>query len=582
VNFSNTMNIKNLVIRIFLLFLLLVSFTANAVDIQVKVDRTQIELNETFTLIFESSESPDDDPDFSPLKKDFQILNKSTSSNISIVNGEYTRSQKWIVLLKALHEGTITIPAISFGDDTSPGYQITITQPKKSSASRDESFISELEISNTSAFPQQQVIVTQRLLSSSNINAYEFSPLKTSGVDVITEKLGEIKQYQTNSGGTPYLVLEQSFVIYPQTSGTLTIEPSVASARIALQNNRGNRSTFDPFRSNTKTLRRSSDKKEISVKAMPDSFKGKHWLAAKEVQLVEEFPESTIFKVGEPITRTILLLADGQNSSQLPEIITASVNGLKQYPDKPLLQNNTNEDGITGAQQIKIAIIPSAAGSYTLPEISIPWWNIESNTLEYAKIKPRTFTVSNSENSRMPDTGTSPSSKINEIGKADEKPTVTSIDKTTYTPDNSLPWKITSFLLATGLLISLFLLLKRNKTKALTVESTHKKSTSLNSALKSIKTACENSNEKAAKDALLQWAGVLFINQHVHSLGDISTRVDKDLAEKIEALNLYLYSRKTDSWKCSELFELCQKFTDNYMARFNDSNNEEHLENLYK
>lgn len=292
---------KKLYIYLLTLFTCLLTFTANAAEITVRVDRTHIELNETFILVFEASENPDDDPDFSPLEKDFQVLRKSSSSNISIINGEYKKAKRWNVSLLALREGTITIPPISFGNDLSPQYQITIKAVKESAGKEGEEFISELEISTDTAYPQSQIIITQRLLSSRNINGYEFSNLKLKGIEVAKEPLGEVKQFQTKRGDTPYLVLEQSYAIYPQTAGTLTIEPSVATARLSI----GNRSNRDPFRSNTKTLRRASAKKIITVKPIPVSFKGKHWLPAKEVQLVEEFPENTDFKNGEPITRTL-------------------------------------------------------------------------------------------------------------------------------------------------------------------------------------------------------------------------------------------------------------------------------------
>jgi len=578
------MNIKNLFIKALLTLFCLIAFTANAADIQVKVDRTQIELNETFTLIFESNEEPDDEPDFSPLEKDFQILNTGTSSNISIINGKYTRSKKWNLSLIARHKGTITIPPINFGRDSSPSYQITIKQPQKSTGKQGEAFISELLSSSDSAYPQQQIIITQRLLSSSNIRAYEFSPLKTSGIEVTIETLGDAKQYQTKQGNTPYLVLEQSYAIYPQSPGKLEIEPSVASAQISLQGSRNNRSPFDPFRSNTKTVRRLSDGKIISIKPVPDSFKAKHWLVAKEVQLVEEFPETQSLKTGEPITRTLLLVADGQTAAQLPEFVASEIKGLKQYPDKPLLKNNMNEDGITGVQQLKIALIPSSAGSYTLPAISVPWWNTQKNKMEIAKIKSRTFKVSSTTASNL----VTPEPANSNIAENITNPEITpqsspapSANSNISSTDNSLPWKLTSLILATGLLITLFLLWKNKSIKPAT-DKVHKNETpSLRLSMKNIKQACEKTNAQETKDALLEWGRVLFNNKPINSLTELSNNVDQSLADKINVLNVYLYRNNTDHWKCDDLFDLCQKFTANYKQPLSITENYK-LESLYK
>lgn len=576
--------IMKLFIKIILSILLLVSFTTHAADIQVRVDRTQIETNETFTLTFESSEGTDDDPDFSPLEKDFKILNQGTSSNISIINGEYTRSKKWNVSLIALRNGTITIPPIQFGSDSSPSYQVTIKQPEKSSGKAGEALISELDVNTTSTYPQAQVIITKRLLSSSNINAYEFSELKTRGVQITEEKLGEIKQYQTKRGNTPYLVLEQRYVIYPQSAGELKIEPVVATARIAIQNSRSNRSTFDPFRSNTKTLRRSSTGKTVTVKPVPGSFRGKHWLAAKEVQLVEEFPESNNFIAGEPITRTLLLVADGQSSSQLPEITINDIDGLKQYPDKPLLKNNISDDGITGVQQLKVAIIPSAEGTYKLPAISVPWWNTQTNKLEVAKIKARTFTVGKSSQSKQDKpSATTAMPAIQDITVAE--PEVNTLAPLTSTnsvdSDNSLLWKIVSLILAISLLYTLFLLWQnsRNTSHSKTIET--RVNNSQKQALKLLKQACDKNHASSAKDALLQWAEITFTDSPAHSLGEISNRVDQAFAEKINALNSFLYRDKANEWVCDDLFELCYQYTESLKTSAESKDHDE-LESLYK
>ena len=580
---------KNLTNLFATLLLLSFSFNLYATDIKVSIDRSYIELNETFTLTFSANGDPDGDPDFSPLEKDFNILSQSSSSNISIINGQYTRSKKWNVSLLALHKGTIIIPPIHFGSDLSSSYQVIIRQPKASTGKRGESFMSELEINTNTVYTQAQILVTQRLLSSSNIKAFEFSPLKTKGVEIIQEKLGEAKQYQVTRGKTPYLVLEQHYAIYPQSTGTLIFEPSIASARVTIQNSRRSRSAFDPFSNNTKTLRRSSKRKQVKVKPVPKSFKGKHWLAAKEVQLVEEFPDSDSLKVGEPITRTLVLLVDGQLSSQLPEFSTPDVKNLKQYPDKPLLKNNVSDSGITGVQQVKVAIIPAVAGNYTLPAISIPWWNTQTDTLEYATIKPRSFSVKNthSENTKSVTPPVKSNSTLDETSNSltTTQPDTISVTKED-SPNDSLLWKILSFILGVSLLITLFLLWRQKSTPPLIDTDAHEKTASVNRALKIIKQSCDNSDASATKNALLQWAAAIFVDENIHSLGNITTRVDKTLAEKIESLNSYLYqNNKADKmqWKCDELFELCVKFTDSFKRETKrDAQKQNNLESLYK
>ena len=59
---------KNNLLKYFVLIsVFLVSTHSIALDINVSVDRNPVSINESFKLIFSMEESPDDDPDFSPL-----------------------------------------------------------------------------------------------------------------------------------------------------------------------------------------------------------------------------------------------------------------------------------------------------------------------------------------------------------------------------------------------------------------------------------------------------------------------------------------------------------------------------------
>jgi len=560
-----------------LIMLGLLSSNLYAADIQVKIDRNNVELNETFTLTFEASSDVDDDPDFSPLEKDFQVINKGSSSNISIINGQYQKNMRWNVTLMPLREGTIIIPSIAFGSDKSPQYQIKIRPVQTSATGSNAEFISELSISTQNTYPQAQIIVTQRLLSSSNINGYEFSKLSTSGVDASIQPLGELKQYQTERGGTAYLVLEQRYTLYPQTAGKLTIEPSIASARIAL-NNRTNR---DPFRSNTKTVRRASEKRSITVNSVPNAFKGNHWLPANEVQLVEAFPEGKEFKVGEPITRTLSLLVDGQSASQLPEFSIPEIHGLKQYPDKPVLNDTLStadsNAGIVGAQQIKVAIIPSHAGSFTLPEISVPWWNVNTSKMEIAKIAARTFSVAAADTNNPIAPPTSQQAKPVIQTEAIQAPVKTVTEN--IPSGNALLWQIISLLLFIALLSSLFILW-RSKREIQKEESPSSIKPSLKKSYKKLGKSCLENDAKQCKDALLNWGQAIFTESPTYSLGELAARVDNALADKINELNTALYKNQLDSWQCDGLIELCKDFERKNNLKDNDTKNKNSLESL--
>ena len=588
--------VRLFICRLLLLSLLLCASGLVQADIQVKIDRQLIEVNQSFTLQFETSDDIDGEPDFSPLEEDFRIINQSSGSNISIINGEYRKSRRWSLTLIALRDGKLTVPAIQFGNDSSRAYQIEIQPVKASEPGSQADFISELEVSHEQLVVQGETVVTQRLLSTRSITAYEFSPLQTSGVEVVIEPLGEVKQYQTRRGNKAYLVLEQRHAVYPQAAGQLTIEPSLASARIALNSG----SAFDPFRSNTQTLRRTSPARSVRVDAIPASFSGSHWLPAREVQLVEEFPDGDSFKAGEPITRTLSLLVNGQIASQLPEFTLPDINNLKQYPDKPLLNNSKSDSGIIGVQQIKVALIPAKTGNYTLPAMEIPWWNTQNRTMEIARLPARSFKVAQSGGA---------SSNAADIGnRASSAPTITltpAEDTTADTdsagefvaPDkladtsNSEPqgntlWKLLALLLALGWLATLVFFIRRKATTTAPRTQNTMQAASVTAARRQLKIACDSNNPQQIKNALLHWGNALFTDQPLHSLGQLASRIDlqadtAELSQRLNQLNECLYNNSSDDWSCDDLLTLCQRF-ERRLAQQTPSADEAQLENLYK
>ena len=131
--------------HLFLFLLLMVSGLAEAA-INVTIDRQPVHVNESFQLFFEASESPDDDPDFSLLQQHFIILNTSQNSQISIINGDYKRSIKWTLQLMPKQVGEIIVPAISFGDDKTEPFQVSVNPAPQSSSGSKSGLIFELSV----------------------------------------------------------------------------------------------------------------------------------------------------------------------------------------------------------------------------------------------------------------------------------------------------------------------------------------------------------------------------------------------------------------------------------------------------
>ena len=274
-------------------------------------------------------------------------------------------------------------------------------------------------------------------------------------------------------------------------------------------------------------------------------------------------------------------MVDGQSASQLPEFTIAEIHGLKQYPDKPVLNDTLStadsNAGIVGAQQIKVAIIPSHAGSFTLPAISVPWWNVNTGKLEVAKIAARTFKVVVADGSTSTVTPTkqqaAPTIQAEEI----QTPPTSVTEKASSS--NALLWQIISLLLFVALLTSLFIQWRSKRELQTREDIPAVVKPSLKQSYKQLGKACLENDAKQCKDALLNWGQAVFSESPVYSLGELAARTEPALADKINELNSALYKNQLDSWQCDGLIELCKE-SERVAAQKNDHAIKNELEKL--
>ncbi|MGZ5056044.1 MAG: BatD family protein, partial [Methylobacter sp.] len=395
----------NILKKLFFLLLLLLSFTpaiALAAQIGVSFDRNPVSVDESFQIIFTANESPDNDPDFSPLEQDFEILGQSQSSNSSWINGRSSKTIQWTINVMAKHPGSLAVPPIKFGNDVSQPASILVTQATANKAvNTDDDLFLEVDATPQTPYVQSQVLYSARLYRKVEIAQASLSEPELS--DAVIEKLGDDSNYNTLVDGVNYVVTERKYAIFPQKSGSLTIKPLILTAEV-VANTRPNFNGF--FNSQmTRTRKVLSKPVTLNVKPVPATFTGKHWISAEQLILKEEWSgDNQQMKVGEPLTRTLTLLAKGTTVGQLPELNSGKISDqLKTYPDQPVLREQKKPEGLIAFREEKIAIIPSKAGFYKLPAIEIPWFNSQSQKMEVAKIPETQITVLEAAGAALPE-----------------------------------------------------------------------------------------------------------------------------------------------------------------------------------
>ena len=376
------------------------------------VDRNSIQEGESFRLtVKESGMSFGTSPDLSLLEKDFEVLGTSQSTQTSMINGQTKIATEWITMLIPKRVGRITIPAIQVGDEQSAPVTITVRpvgQPGKGGGSQD--VFLESHVTPKNPYVQSQVLLTVKLFHAVSLQEARMDEPAIPHAQV--EQLGEDNSYETIREGRRYRVIERTYRVFPQKSGVLNIAPIVVTGKVPdararsspLNDMFGNRSRVfgnDPFGSlfqSSRPVRVRSQELTLTVRPIPDSMVGDVWLPAEALVVQDQWtPEEgevqSTWQVGEPITRTIVVQAKGLTGVQLPEITLPDDARLKVYPDQAKVDTQLHEGSVIGTREQKLALVPSAPGRVTLPEIRIPWWNIKADRQEVAVIPARTITV---------------------------------------------------------------------------------------------------------------------------------------------------------------------------------------------
>lgn len=593
-----------------LLSLLLLSTFLNAAEIEVWPDRNPIGVGEEFTLTFSTTEQPDGNPDFSPLRNHFEMVGTSTSSNIRMINGKVSSEIAWQVRLYPKSTGTLAIPPIAFGSQSSPAAQITVDESVDNGIPRDGVLV-ELETENNSPYVQQQVIITQRMLHSVELmrNGASMSHPEVGEGKALIQQLGGVTNRTINRKGIRYKVSERRYAVFPQTSGKLTFRPTVFQGVISTSGSRS-RQPRDPFgMMSGRQIRRFSEPLTLEVKAQPSGTKGT-WLPAKSLSLNTHWQVPVKeFKVGEPVTLTIAVIADGLMAEQLPEVKLTLPKGIKGYSNQPELRNNHQGDSLIGARQERWILIGTAPGEYTLPAISLKWWNLQTGKTETAFVPPETIIVSGGttettkgntaagdnadeqsmESTPAPSATESEPAAENKVETAESELETESGLVASEASQESLAWSLGWWwLLAPGILLLIVagLLYRRKRNKAADDGLHRKTRQTTNTTLlqtdyyQQLEQACHNNEAQMAHDALSDWVRH-DLRLTPATVATLRQQATMELKQALDELSMVLYAQQTAEWRGDRLWQAVQHFVRQQQDRQGKQKTEGDLLNLY-
>ncbi|WP_162300033.1 BatD family protein [Kineobactrum sediminis] len=511
--------------------LLLMFSSALHAAFDVSVDRRNLALGDSFRLVITSTGNEDlNDLDLRLLLADFEILQRGTSSNTNIINGQRSRTRQLTLDLLPRREGTAYIPAFSTDAGNSEPIAIEVG-PTPTVEDGDQSVLFEAEVDRTEVYVQEQIVLTLRIQQAINLDNRSISDLQLANAFA---KPLEQKSFQRNVNGQPRLVHEVRYAIFPEQSGTLEIPVQVFTAR----ESQARRRAFD-FGSSGRQVQRRSEPLTVTVKPRPDAFPGSTWLPARNLILEESWsaaPEQ--LQAGESVTRTISLRGEGLQGAQLPPVEFVQIAGLKYYPDQPRVEDREDDIGLVGLRQDSAALVATASGNLTLPELRIPWWDTEADTLRHAVLPARNIVVS-----AAPGAAALPAPDTSAV-------VVTSPSRGGAVNEARLRlWQILTLVCALGWLATVVWHRRQRGQVATPAADKPKENRAAGRAFKRLQAACASNSAAQARQALLAWGQARLAPAPCQSLATLTTTLgDPDLSGAVSQLDRALYGDHTGPW----------------------------------
>lgn len=402
---------KALIYFIGLLVFPVISFGA---EFSASVNRDALGAGETLILELKISDaSPKGEPDISGIKKDFAITGKRMLSNTNIINGSISTSVSWQYRLVPKKEGKLTIPPITV--ESSEG--ILSSQPvslsiekgaSQQQRARDNNITISAQVSKIIPYKNEPIIYTVQLISSQDLTHIQLRPLSATGL--VVNAVGKPKVYEKTHNGMPVKVLEAKYILTPLKTGSVTIPGVVIEGEKLVRDESPLDSfldrNFDPLGllqkfhtmggfgiERLESFSLTSNGIILDVQTPPQGMIS--WLPATSLKISENIKETNSLKVGEPFARSFTIVGEGITANQLPTLKSQQEQGndFKVYSDKPSTEEQVKNNNITSWREESYTLIPQKPGTFTLPEITISWWDVKEDKIAYAKIPQRTIEV---------------------------------------------------------------------------------------------------------------------------------------------------------------------------------------------
>ena len=255
--------------------------------------------------------------------------------------------------------------------------------------------------------PGQQVLVNVDVFVPDFFTSPPQFPLFDLPNAIVTLPDGRAQNIVQTVDGVQYSGIRRVYAVVPQTSGTFTLPQATIG------------------------LGFSQDGKPVSGEARlpPTSFtvtepsgaaSSSLAFAARGLTITQSFDrDPATLKVGDAVVRTITIFAESTQAMMIPSLPATAPDGLKVYAKPPRIEDGVETDGRkTGSSRTEtITYVAEKAGTFEIPEISYPWFDIDAHEQETARLPSTAVVVSAA---ATPDAGIPP--KIQQVDNVSSDP----------------------------------------------------------------------------------------------------------------------------------------------------------------
>lgn len=392
------------------------------------VDRNQVGTEDTFQLTVVVTDAPEGAQLKFPSSDDFEILQRSQSTQMSYHlggggAGVIQRVQKYVLVMRANRAGTLTLPsAVLNGGGRSWRTEPIRMEVKKGRTSppprrRDalpDPFRNlplpgfpdddlpdpfrgfpepEIPRSDSDLFLKAYVDREEAYVGEQvTLSLYIFSRLDLSSVDNVTmpkldgfwsedlDSPTQLAAEQRTVGGVPYRAyLLRRRALFPVKPGSLVVEPAEADITTGM--------FFQGQR-----VHRKGNELEVKVKPLPPGAPAGFSAGNVGRWRLSTEATSTRVAVGEPLT--VRVVVDGRGNAKnltLPPLTGPS--SLKIY-DPTMSDRPTNTQGqLGGRRTFEYLVMPQQTGTFTLPGLALSYFDPQSGRYEESRTDPITVQV---------------------------------------------------------------------------------------------------------------------------------------------------------------------------------------------